>query len=68
MKVVLFSTHCPKCKVIEKKLKEKNISYNEVNDVESMREKGYLSAPILEVNGISMDFITANQWINNRKD
>lgn len=63
--VILYSTHCPKCSVLEKKLKQKNISYEEVNDIETMKEKGYLSVPILEVDGVSMDFKTASDWINN---
>ncbi len=63
--VILYSTHCPKCNVLEKKLKQKNISYKEVNDIEKMKEKGYLSVPILEVNGVSMDFKTASDWLNN---
>ena len=65
MKITLFSTHCPKCNVLEKKLQQKNISYEEVNDVEIMKEKGYLSVPVLEVDGTSMDFKTASNWINN---
>ena len=65
MKVVLYSTHCPRCCVLEKKLQQKNISYEEVNDVEIMKEKGYLSVPVLEVDGTSMDFKTASNWINN---
>lgn len=65
MKVVLFSTKCPKCNVLEKKLKKKNISYEEVNDIEIMKEKGYLSVPVLEIDGTAMDFNTASDWINN---
>lgn len=65
MGVILYSTHCPKCNVLEKKLKQKNISYEEVNDIEIMKEKGYLTVPIIEVDGISMDFKTASDWINN---
>ena len=64
MKIVLFSTHCPKCNVLEKKLKTKNIEYEEINDVEIMKEKGYLTVPILEVDGESMDFKKASDWIN----
>ena len=45
MSVVLYSTHCPRCNVLEKKLQQKNISYEEVNDVDIMEEKGYLSVP-----------------------
>ena len=65
MKVILYSTHCPQCCVLEKKLKQKNISYEEVNDIKIMKEKGFLSAPMLEVDDEVMDFKTANDWINS---
>lgn len=65
MNVILYSNHCPKCNVLEKKLKTKNIDYEEVNDVETMKEKGYLMLPVLEVDGVSMDFMAANDWVNN---
>lgn len=65
MTVVLYSTHCPKCNVLEKKLRQKNISYKEVNDIEEMKEKGYLSVPVLEVDGTSMDFKTAFNYVES---
>ena len=64
MNIVLYSTHCPRCVVLEKKLKQKGIDYNEVNDVSIMEGKGFLSVPILEVDGKIMDFKEANDWIN----
>lgn len=64
MNITLFSTKCPRCVVLEKKLKTKNIEYEEINDVEIMKEKGYLTVPILEVDGESMDFKRASDWIN----
>lgn len=64
MSVVLYSTHCPKCNVLEKKLKQKNIAYEEINDIEKIKEKGYLSVPVLEIDGESMQFEMANNWIN----
>ena len=64
MNIVLYSTHCPRCVVLEKKLKQKGIDYNEVNDISIMEEKGFLSVPILEVDGKIMDFKEANDWIN----
>ena len=64
MNVILYTTHCPKCSVLEKKLKQKNISYEEVNDIEIMKEKGYLTVPVLEIDGASMDFKQAVDWIN----
>ena len=65
MSVILYSTHCPKCLVLEKKLKAKNVVYDEVNDIEVMKEKNYLSVPVLEVNGERLDFKKANDWINS---
>ena len=64
MQIILFSTHCPRCSVLEKKLKQKGIDYDEVNDVSIMEEKGFLSVPVLEVDGKTMDFKEANDWIN----
>ncbi len=68
MQITLYSNHCPKCNVLEKKLKQKNISYEEVNDIEIMKEKGYLTVPVLEVDSTSMDFRTANEWINLQEE
>ena len=64
MDVKLYSTHCPKCIILEKKLKQKNIPFEEINDVEIMTKKGFMQAPMLEVDGEVMDFKQANDWIN----
>ena len=64
MDIVLYSTHCPKCCVLEKKLQQKGITYQEVNDIAIMQEKGFLSVPILEVDGKIFNFKQANEWIN----
>ena len=63
MNVTLYSTHCPKCKVLEMKLKQKNISYEEVTDIKVMEEKGFKSVPKLEIDGVVYDFKEATQWI-----
>lgn len=65
MEVVLYSTHCPRCIVLEKKLNSKNVAYTEVNDIEAMEKKGIMSVPVLEVDGSLMNFVEANNWINN---
>ena len=51
MSVVLYSTHCPRCNVLEKKLQQKEVDYDEVNDTSIMEQKGYLSVTVLEVDG-----------------
>lgn len=66
MNVILYSTHCPKCKVLEMKLKQKNIGYEEVTDVELMQEKGFKSVPKIEVDGVVYDFKEAVDWIKEQ--
>ena len=66
MEVVLFSTGCPKCKVLKSKLEQKNISYVENNDVELMQEKGFITVPKLEVDGVVYDFKEAVEWIGEQ--
>ena len=65
--VVLYTTNCPRCIVLEKKLKQKGIEFEARTnfDVKEMIKKGFASAPLLEVHGEIMAFNEANQWINN---
>ena len=65
MKVVLYSTHCPKCNVLTQKLNSKSIQFEEINDVETMQSIGIKTVPMLEVDGVLMDFGKAAQWVNN---
>lgn len=63
MKVTLYSTGCPKCNVLFAKLIEKKIDFS-VEDEDMMIKKGFLSAPMLEVDGKVMDFGEAVRWVN----
>ena len=63
--ITFFSTHCPKCKVLETKLKQKNIDYVENDSVEDMEKLGLKFAPALLVNGDELlDFSAAIKWVN----
>lgn len=64
MKVILYTTHCPKCMVLEKKLKSKNISYIENTNIDEMLKRGFDTTPMLEVDAKVMNFKEANTWIN----
>lgn len=66
-KVLLYTTGCPKCEIIKKKLTVKNIDFEEVNDKDEMIEKGITQVPMMEINDELLDFVKANDWINNRK-
>ena len=64
MKVILYTTHCPKCNVLTAKLKKKGVKYDEVTDVAIMQDKGFMSVPVLEVDGKTMTFVEAIKWVN----
>ena len=63
MNVILYSTNCPKCNVLETKLKQKNIEHEICTDIDLMQSKGMLTAPNLEVDGKLMDFSAAVKWV-----
>ena len=64
MKIVLYSTGCPRCKVLKKKLNEKNIAYTENCSVDEMLSLGITQVPMLDVDGNLMDYSKAMQWAN----
>ena len=47
MKIILYTTDCPKCKVLKSKLDAKGIPYEESRSVEEMLAKGIRQAPML---------------------
>lgn len=65
-KIVLYTTSCSKCKILEKKLDDAKIKYIRVEDIDLMVAKGMLSTPMLEVNGEMMNFMAAINWVNGR--
>ena len=65
MNIVLYSTGCPMCKVLKTKLNLAGVSYEEINDQETMIAKGFKSAPILEVEGQVLNFKEAIEWVKN---
>lgn len=66
MDIIMYSTNCPRCKVLETKLKQKNIQYRIVDNVERMLELGIKEAPQLKVDGVMMDFGEAIKWVNGK--
>lgn len=66
MKVILYSTGCPKCEVLEKKMKQKNINFKINTDVDLMLSKGIKAAPSLEIDGKIFNFKNATEWVNNQ--
>lgn len=64
--VTLYSTHCPRCRVLETKLTQKNIEFNIITDIEKMESLGIQSVPILEVDDKLLNFTDAIAWANKQ--
>lgn len=65
-KIILYTTHCPRCNVLKKKLDNIGVEYEECEDVDIMKERGFMQAPMLDVKGEVMDFAKAVKWINGK--
>ena len=63
MRVILYSTNCPRCQVLKRKLEDKKINFELETDVDKMLDLGIEIAPALFVDGNLMDFGKAIKWI-----
>ena len=63
---VLYSTGCPKCKILKKKLDEKGVEYSEVNDVDAMLALDIDAVPVLIDGNNRMEFKEALDWVKNQ--
>lgn len=68
MKVVFYSTGCANCHSLAGRLIAKNIPYEACSDVSVMMEKGIMSVPALEVDGVVMTLKQAKEWIDNYEE
>jgi glutaredoxin-related protein len=64
-KYTLFTTNCPKCKILEKKLKDKNVDFDTCEDVQKMQDLGITSVPVLSVENNNLSFYDAVKYINS---
>ena len=62
--VTLYSTGCPKCKVLKVKLQKKGIEYEENTNVDEMLEMGLKTAPVLKVGDDLLPFEKAVKWVD----
>ena len=59
MIITLYSTGCPKCQILEKRLKKNNFNFTISDDVNILIEKGFQSAPVMAVGKLFFDYGSA---------
>lgn len=62
--ITLYSTECPQCIVLKKKMDARGLAYKENNDIQTMQDMGITYVPVLQVNETLMDFAAACRWVD----
>ena len=62
--IILYSTGCPKCRVLKSKLSDNGIDYKENTNVGDMIKLGITQVPVLSINGTLYDFKQAVNLVN----
>lgn len=61
----LYTIGCPKCKILAKKLNDRGIEVEVVDDEARIRAEGLDLMPVLELeDGTRMGFADAVKWVN----
>ena len=69
MNIRVYTTGCPRCKVLEKTLVAAGIDYLAVSDVETIVKKGFETVPQMEIDGgEAMDFKAAMNWLKEKSN
>lgn len=61
--VIFYTTGCPKCAILKKKLDNAHIPYTENRDVDEMQALGMTEAPALSVDGKLLGFGDSVRWV-----
>lgn len=62
--IVLFSSGCPKCKVLKQKLDNRKIEYEVSEDFDELIEQNLQTVPVLKINGEYYQFGEAIKVVN----
>jgi 5'(3')-deoxyribonucleotidase/glutaredoxin len=64
MTVILYSTGCPRCKVLKQKLDNSGVQYTVNDSVDDMLALGIAQVPVLSIDGELLPFAKAIEWVN----
>ena len=68
MQLIMYSTGCPRCKILGMMLEKKGISYEINNNIDTMEQLGIQSVPILSIDGQLMPYDEDVRWITNYQE
>ena len=65
--ITIYTTEtCPKCKILKKKLQNKEIPYVEIQDIDELIKLNIDEVPVVKVDDDIMNFNEVVTWVNNQ--
>lgn len=64
--IILYTTGCPKCQVLKRKLDDRKIIYILNSSVDEMLKLGITQVPVLSIDGQLKNFRESVEWIANQ--
>ena len=65
---ILYTTHCPKCRILEHKLKAAGVAYETCDDISQMTDAGIEEVPALKLpSGAVLSYYQAVKYLNSRQ-
>lgn len=66
--IVLYSNDCPRCKLLEQRLKEKGIEYEKTDNFDYLISLNVSSVPMLKIDELTiLPFELAMKYINKER-
>ena len=66
--ITLYSTGCPKCSILEKRLTNDGISFNVSNNIDELINMGFQNAPVLQIDDNFIDYTNAMKLLKVYED
>lgn len=66
--ITLYSTGCPKCRILQKKLDAAHVPYAVISDVDEMLQMGIQSVPVLKVGDDLLPFEQAALYADRQRE
>ena len=63
-KIIFYTIDCPKCQILKRKMDNKNIQYEIINNKKIIIKKGISQLPMLEIKGHLLNYKGGVDYIN----
>lgn len=66
--IILYSTGCPKCNILERRLTNDKIEFSITNNVDKLIDMGFQNAPVLQIDDNFIDYTNAMKLLKVYED